>query len=307
MPLIAKLPTNRSFIEANGAYPTHLNVLSRKKNAVQRHIRRGGLGSYEVDFQSALLALCETSQVDLRFYDVGAHMGIYSALIASIFRSADPYIVAIEPTPDTAKVARSLRRANGLRYKVIETAVSDTYGEVQLYLSEISESSNSLNPEFRSGTESVCVPLTTLDRLMEDGLLPPSIVKIDVETLEANVLRGGLTTIQEHRPVVTLELLVDIDQDAIGAMLKAIEHFGYTFYQVVPEHTWEACAAEDVLTKLSVEHRDWVCAPTALTDYFFDARMIWRDSLSLCGKATNVLVAPGESIADKVPGTVGYK
>lgn len=306
MPLIAKLPFNKSFTDGHGVYPTHLNVLSRKKNAVQRQIRRGGLGSFETDFQACLLALCETSVDRIRFFDIGAHMGLYSALVSTIFRSANPYVVAVEPTPDTARDARLLRRANGLQYTIVEAAVSDTHGEVLLHLSDKSEASNSLNPNFRKGSDAVRVPLTTLDRLVNNGFAPPTIIKIDVETLEASVLRGGLSMIQEYRPIVTLELLPKIEPEAIGAMLKAIEHLGYSFYQVTPDRSWESHDAEQVLSQLSSVHRDWVCAPTELTNEFFDARMVWRDALTLCGKPTNVLIDAGLPVAEHVMGTVGH-
>ena len=183
MPLIAKLPFNKSFSDSQGVYPTHLNVLSRKKNAVQRKIRRGGLGSFETDFQAALLALCETSVDNIRFYDIGAHMGLYSSLVSTIFRSANPYVVAVEPTPDTAKDARLLRQANGLQYTIVEAAVSDTHGEVLLHLSDKSEASNSLNPNFRKGDDAVRVPLTTLDRLIEDGFAPVSYTHLTLPTI----------------------------------------------------------------------------------------------------------------------------
>lgn len=304
MPLIAKLPFNRSFSDAHEVYPTHLNVLSRKKNSVQRQIRRGGLGSYELDVQSALLALCETEVERIRFLDVGAHMGFYSALVSTIFHFANPYVVAVEPTPDTAHDARLLRRANGLQYTIMETAVSDSHGEALLYLSDTSESSNSLDPGLHD-SEHVRVRLTTLDRLVNDGLTPPSLIKIDVEMLEANVLRGGLAMIQQHRPILMLALPTGIEPDAIGAMLMAIEHFGYGFYQVSADSVWKPCDAQEVLTRVSDDRRFWVCASSPLTESFFAGRAVWRDALILCGQATNVLVDPGGAVAEHVSGTVG--
>lgn len=307
MPLIAKLPLNKSFADTYGTYPTHLNVLGRKKNAVQRQIRRGGLGSYEIDFQSTLLALCETSTTRIRFFDVGAHMGLYSALVSCIFRSQNPYIVAIEPTPDTARDAHRLRRANGLKYKVIEVAVSDVEGEAELYLSEKTESSNSLNPEFRPHSESLRVPLTTIDRLVEDGLRSPTILKVDVETFEANVVRGAMATIEKSRPVITLELLPDADLTAIKDALGAMEELGYEFYRVGPTPVWEPHSVEDAMGLVSEDHRDWVCSPSPLTDEFFAARVAWQDALSLCGRATNVLVDRGTPVEDVVWGKVGHR
>ncbi|MEO9971915.1 MAG: hypothetical protein ABJG15_19120 [Hyphomonadaceae bacterium] len=99
MPLLAQTPKNSAFISKYGSYRKYINVLSRKETAVQRQIRRGGLGSYEAEFQAALMALCEQPSNRLVFYDVGAHIGIYSALIGVIFKQRSPAIFAFEPTP----------------------------------------------------------------------------------------------------------------------------------------------------------------------------------------------------------------
>ena len=190
---------------------------------------------------------------------------------------------------------------------MVEVAVSDVEGEAELFLSDKTESSNSLNPDFRPHSASLRVPLTTIDRLVEDGLRAPTILKVDVETLEANVIRGALATIEKSRPVVTLEILPLSDLAAMEEALTALVAFGYGFYHVGPEHTWKRHTVSEVMGLVSHEQRDWVCSPEPLTTEFFDARMVWRDALSLCGRATNVLVDRGTPVADAVWGTVGHR
>lgn len=301
MPLIARTPRNRAFIKKHSSYRSHLNVLDRKKTAVQRQIKRGGMGSYEPSFQAALLALCEISKSPLVFYDVGAHIGIYSSLVATIFKTQNPSIVAFEPTPDTADMARKLRDANELAYSVLEMAVSDSDGEVNLYISPKAETSNSLNANFRNSEEAHKVKQTTIDSFIETGVMPPSIIKIDVETFEENVLRGALSCIRRYRPIITCEFLPQADFEGLGAMIAAIEYMDYHIYRVEEkEQNWRRYAASEVQKHMSSRERDWVLSPFPLDSKFYDSRRNWIQSVNECDVETNVLVDGGANYPDKL-------
>lgn len=297
MPLIVRIPQNRAVIANEGPYRTHINVLDRNETAVQRQLRRGGTGSYEPNFQATLLALCQIQDGPLSVYDIGAHIGFYSALISVVFCHRQANIVAFEPTPQTNSIARSLREKNGLAYRIIRSAVSDTCGTADLHLSEKAETSNSLNPGFRGGSEFVTVPLTTIDHFNDDSQLPPQIMKIDVETLEASVLRGALQTIRKYKPIVTLEVLGSVELGPLLDILRAIEAFGYRFSRVEAEPTdWRFYTAEGVLGNRSSRLRDWVCAPQELGTDFFVALKQWREALQQCGQSTNVLIKGGTPV-----------
>ena len=261
------------------------------------------MGSYEPEFQASLLALCEITKDRLIFFDVGAHIGLYSAIVCAIFNDSNPYIVAFEPTPETAKDAHVLRDSNNLLYTILKKAVSDTYGFVDLHISDKAETSNSLNPDFRDGDTLVSVPLTTIDRAMEDGLMAPTVMKIDVETFEAEVLQGSLKTIRTYQPFITLELLNGIDKTAIHSMLRAIECFGYKFYRVENERaSWQANTADQAVERISSKYRDWICVAGELGDDFYDAADRWRAALIKCDKTTNVMVEAGTPIPDELLG-----
>ncbi len=85
MPLVVKIPENASVISASGSYPRALNVLDRRETAVQRKLRSEGLAGYEPLTQAVLLALAQRASKGGAFLDVGAHIGLYSALVDSIF------------------------------------------------------------------------------------------------------------------------------------------------------------------------------------------------------------------------------
>jgi FkbM family methyltransferase len=145
-------------------------------------------------------------------YDVGANIGYYALRAA---QAGAQHVYAFEPASATFDVLkRNLSRnrlgsATALRY-----AVSDTVGEGRLTLYD-SSGINTLTPRQESepyagvtGTESVEV--VTLDMLVgERGLMPPSVLKIDVEGSELAVLRGARVLLEQARPHVIVEYNYD--------------------------------------------------------------------------------------------------
>jgi len=266
MPLIAQIPRNQYFIKKYGSYRRYINILSRKETAVQRHIRRGGLGSYESAFQSALFALCEQPSNQNVFYDIGAHIGIYSLLLGTVFRNSPLSIFAFEPTPRTAELCRVARDANNLNFSIMQTAVGCDSGEIDFYLSTKTESSNSMNSDFRPGSEKISVPLTTIDRVVASGIPYPSIMKVDVETLEPDVLVGSRKTISQFKPIITCEFLPRKDtRDSIGELLSWLTYYGYIFYRITSEGEFKQYDSLKALDSFDSEERDWILSPTPLT------------------------------------------
>lgn len=296
MPLLVQTP-NRRDLARKAPYPRYLNVLSRKETAVQRQLRRGGSGSYEREMQATLLGVAEAQAGRLVMYDVGAHIGYYSAMVAAVLHAAAPQIVAFEPTPATATLACELRNGNGLRYHVCKTAVSSATGTTQLYLSPKAESSNSLDHRFRTGSVPVDVPVTTIDHYIESGGPIPSFLKIDVETLEHEVLRGAMNTIIQARPYITCELLPSNNEERLRTALAWLEHLDYSFYQILPDWKWSRCSGRDVLKNIDGTWRDWLLVPGSLPTETQDLARRWNESLTACDRSTNVEVPPGKDVS----------
>jgi FkbM family methyltransferase len=294
LPLIAQTPHNPQYIEQFGTYRKSVTVLSRKETAVQRQVRRAGIGGYEPAFQAALLALCETGRDPIVYYDIGAHIGIYSMLIGTILRERGVKIYAFEPTPSTANLARILRDSNGLDYELVEKAVGRKEGSAQLFLSPKTESSNSLNADFRPGSRAVDVKVTTVDAEVRGGCPPPTIMKIDVETLEADVILGSREVIAQSKPVITCELLPRSDtRTGNQEILSMLEYYGYSFYRVGMEKRLREFSAVDALAALDADEKDWVLSPKKLGSKFYAALERWRLAISECNADANRLLDGG--------------
>jgi FkbM family methyltransferase len=136
------------------------------------------------------------------FVDVGANVGVFSTLIGT--RLPGVRITAIEPFPPVRLDLERNLAENHLDVTVVSSAVSAKPGEAVFELLG-RDVLNRLSPDGTvSGDHtSITVDVTTLDALVAGG--PPSLIKIDVEGSELNVLRGASRLLVEHSPVLLFE------------------------------------------------------------------------------------------------------
>jgi FkbM family methyltransferase len=166
--------------------------------------------------------------------DVGANIGYFSLLFAQCVGEKGK-VFSYEPVP--ALAAQCLRNfeINGLsNVKLSNLALSDHLGQARFFVGPRDNSGLSGLRTPRQSSGSFEVQLSSFDKLRDDwGTV--TLIKIDVEGAELQVLRGMdnfLRTAQPHLLVeVTDEFLQDMG-DSGDALLGYLGRLGYACYVI---------------------------------------------------------------------------
>ncbi|MFW5933458.1 MAG: FkbM family methyltransferase [Actinomycetota bacterium] len=235
---VAWIPTGR-----DGAQLRRIDLADGRASTNQRQLRRHGLAGWQPETTAALLAAWELSPRPGVFFDIGANAGVYALLCRLLQPSFE--VVAFEPAPDTIEAGRRWAAANGVDVRFEQLAISDARGRATLYLSSRSDASNSLVAGFRTAKGTLEVDRLDLDTYVEREGLVPTVVKIDVEQHEAEVIAGARRTLAEHRPVVVVELLgarrtrvVDRRLRELGYQPQPLGGRDHLYWPDVPPPDW---------------------------------------------------------------------
>jgi FkbM family methyltransferase len=135
------------------------------------------------------------------FYDIGSNWGYFSVLAAAA-EGFTGRVYAFEPWPASFRDLQSIVEQLGLSGTIF--CHNFALGE-RRETAPMTAGSHSGLAHITSGEgnrRAIHVALRSLDEL---GLEPPSLIKIDTEGHEEQVLRGGLRLLQTHRPMIVFE------------------------------------------------------------------------------------------------------
>lgn len=148
-------------------------------------------GTYQLD---VIRRAIHTVQHFRLAVDVGAHVGLWSRVLAGAFDT----VIAFEPNPDSAECF-SLNLANEKHVSLRQSALSCEAGQVSV----ATDARNSGMSHIATPSElGLIAEAITLDSL---GLNIVDLIKIDVEGWEVNVLKGAESTIRANKPIIILE------------------------------------------------------------------------------------------------------
>jgi FkbM family methyltransferase len=191
------------------------------------------LGTYELPVQEVLAKYLKPGDI---FYDIGANIGFFSVIAAKLVTSCG-HVYAFEPVRENAAcIRRNIKLNNFSQISVLEKAVSNSVGEGEMLLT-LHPGGHALStvctpPDLKS---SFTVELVSIDDLLaQKKLLPPNLVKIDVEGAELNVLKGMKQTIQQFKPIIIYEV-DDGNEKSLKQKSQEIETFISSFgYKIMP-------------------------------------------------------------------------
>lgn len=132
--------------------------------------------------------------------DIGANIGMMTVPIARRFKK----VYAYEPTPSAfTALVKNTESFNNVECNML--AVSDKEGTVNFHFRKgINKSSVGCILE-REGKPSKNTIKVDVIRLDDQNITDVSLIKIDVEGYEANVLNGARKTILKYKPLICLE------------------------------------------------------------------------------------------------------
>jgi FkbM family methyltransferase len=141
------------------------------------------------------------------FIDVGAHIGWFTTLAARRVGAAG-HVIACEPYPPNATILKeNLARNDCINVRVVEAALGAHQGTISL--AKAGGDSGGVTALDWAWDGQVEVPMTTLDEI-SDGLGAVTIMKVDVEGWEAQILRGATKTLAQTKYV-----LIEINSAAL--------------------------------------------------------------------------------------------
>lgn len=211
--MLTKLSRVSRYVKLFGTKKILLNGRRYKVRPAQfnRLVIEASRNNYELEMKS--LFQRELKNTQGYFIDVGANFG--QTLISVL--AIDPQIpyLGIEPQPGCASSVLQFIVDNSLpNHRLVCCCLSDGSGLVNLGFSREGDVRASFVDEFRpQGTfkNSLLSPTISGDQLLKEaGVTIVSLIKIDVEGAELEVLRSFRQTLINLKPTITFEILPNV-------------------------------------------------------------------------------------------------
>jgi FkbM family methyltransferase len=183
-------------------------------------------GYYESEVLEAILPFLGRDSV---FWDVGANFGLHS--ITAKYLKPQSKVICIEPSPVMIARLHANARLNNVSVDVVDAALTDSRGFRYLHIAEDNAGMTTLKPlATASYPNKVLCWSDTGDNLVESRVVPaPTVIKLDVEGSEVNVLRGlkkvlGDSSVRAIVVEADPNLLIESDSEIYSILTAAGFH-----------------------------------------------------------------------------------
>lgn len=204
-------------------------------------IRRRGT-FYEVDLLEHIATRGPRGGV---FVDVGANIGNHSVFFGKFLAE---HLVAIEAAPSLAPILKRNLEANDIRnYSLVTCGVGADAGVGRIILPNsdernIGKSRLHVQPGLDGRSpESGAVPIRTLDEILGEIRQdfrgkPIAFMKVDVEGMELEVLRGAIQLLRDERPQLAIEAATPAELSEIKTFLEQYSYEDVGRFCHTPTH-----------------------------------------------------------------------
>ncbi len=144
---------------------------------------------------------------DPLLFDIGCHFGLFSFAVAH-FCGPGTRAIAVDPSAVACRMVERIRDRNAWKtqIEVVQAAAGAENGQLEMIDCGPAASGYFNLPGDQPAADRTVVPMLTIDSLRQRAGRPPTVVKIDVESFEGEVLIGGRETLTQHDVVVCIEL-----------------------------------------------------------------------------------------------------
>lgn len=162
------------------------------------------------------------------FIDVGANFGKYSVIIGNKMENYEK-IISIEPESKNFKILIENLKLNNIKRVIpLKIACFSKNTKMKLYLSQDKDPGR--HSLIKKGEEYEFVKCLKLDKIVLDYKIKEvSLIKIDVEGAEKEVLEGAFKTLKRDRPKIIFEAL---DEKYLKKCKNFLNKFNYTIIKL---------------------------------------------------------------------------
>lgn len=193
------------------------------------------------DEKTELILFSELAKSSRTILDIGANTGLYSIIASRANKSSN--IHAFEPYPVNFKRLKKNLILNGaINTTPVEIAVGSENTTLSFSvpsdyrICQVSSLNSNFSKKFFSEEFNfiyIPVDCQTLDSVIKErNIANIDLIKIDVESYEMEVFKGGISTLQEHRPLIFCEVLVDDERKKYFD--DVLQQLGYSIYLITP-------------------------------------------------------------------------
>lgn len=178
------------------------------------------------------------------FVDVGANVGIFSALMADRFRK----IVMFEPSEESFHSIEMMAGLNGsmANFELHKIAVSDQPGPVHFLNEHAMSSTNRVVNEVRAGGGVSVVQADTLDNVLA-GRFDRIVMKVDIEGGEEKAFIGANGLLRNRS--VKLVMFERLGRTNLKAIEKLLSSHNYRIFRILDDGTLST-SQEDIAVPL---------------------------------------------------------
>ena len=166
--------------------------------------------------------LCATARPGTCVIDIGANVGVFTVSLGSVLRLSG-LIWAFEPLPSNVVRLRENIQLNGLKnVEIYPIALGNHDGDVTFHLSSdpLFHSMVGVAPKRDTG-RTITVTVDCLDNIWKKAGRPQvSLIKIDVEGAELEVLEGAEELLKKNLPLLMLEANTKQHLEKLATWLK---------------------------------------------------------------------------------------